>query len=106
MLMAGGIPLKEATRREPANVPYKQAFPGSGDVLSLPGEWLTMMSAALLAQLAQGRTRHSRDGAIRKKDSSTLALSRRVAVRRGNRAQAAVAHSALVAAWHILSTHT
>ena len=46
-------------------------------------------------------------GAIRKKNSYAHALFRRVAVRRGGkRAQAAVAHSLLVATWHILSTHT
>lgn len=46
-------------------------------------------------------------GAIRKKNSYAHALFRRVAVRRGGkRAQAAVAHSLLVATWHILKTHT
>jgi transposase len=46
-------------------------------------------------------------GAVRKKDSYSAALFRRVAVRRGGkRAQAAVAHSLLVTIWHILSTGT
>ena len=46
-------------------------------------------------------------GAIRTKNSYAHALFRRVAVRRGGkRAQAAVAHSLLVAAWHVLTTHT
>jgi transposase len=46
-------------------------------------------------------------GAIRKKNSYAHALFRRVAVRRGGkRAQAAVAHSLLVATWHILNDHT
>jgi transposase len=45
-------------------------------------------------------------GAIRKKNSYAHAQFRRVAARRGGkRAQAAVAHSLLVAAWHILNTH-
>jgi transposase len=46
-------------------------------------------------------------GAIRTKNSYTHALFRRIAVRRGGkRAQAAVAHSLLVAAWHVLTTNT
>jgi transposase len=46
-------------------------------------------------------------GAIRTKNSYAHALFRRVAVRRGGkRAQAAVAHSLLVAAWHFLTTNT
>jgi transposase len=46
-------------------------------------------------------------GAIRKKNSYTAALFRRVATRRGGkRAQAAVAHSLLVTIWHILTTGT
>jgi len=46
-------------------------------------------------------------GAIRNKNSYTHALFRRVAVRRGGkRAQSAVAHSLLVATWHILNNHT
>jgi transposase len=46
-------------------------------------------------------------GAIRSKNSYAHALFRRVAVRRGGkRAQAAVAHSLLVATWHILNGHT
>jgi transposase len=46
-------------------------------------------------------------GAIRKKNSYTNALFRRVAARRdGKRAQGAVAHSLLVAAWHVLTTKT
>lgn len=46
-------------------------------------------------------------GAIRTKNSYAHALFRRIAVRRGGkRAQAAVAHSLLVAAWHILTTNT
>jgi transposase len=46
-------------------------------------------------------------GAIRKKNSYTNALFRRIAARRGGkRAQAAVAHSLLVTAWHILTTNT
>jgi transposase len=46
-------------------------------------------------------------GSIRKKNSYAHALFRRIAVRRGGkRAQAAVAHSLLVATWHLLSTHT
>jgi transposase len=44
-------------------------------------------------------------GAIRRKDSYAHALFRRVAVRRGGkRAQAAVAHSLLVAIWHVMAT--
>ncbi len=46
-------------------------------------------------------------GAIRSKNSYAHALFRRVAARRGGkRAQAAVAHSLLVATWHILNGHT
>ena len=46
-------------------------------------------------------------GAIRSKNSYAHALFRRVAVRRGGkRAQAAVAHSLLIATWHILNGHT
>jgi transposase len=46
-------------------------------------------------------------GAIRTKHSYAHALFRRVAVRRGGkRAQAAVAHSLLVATWHVLITQT
>jgi transposase len=46
-------------------------------------------------------------GAIRTKNSYAHALFHRVAVRRGGkRAQAAVAHSLLVAAWHVLTTNT
>ena len=46
-------------------------------------------------------------GAIRQKHSYAHALFRRVAVRRGGkRAQGAVAHSLLVAAWHVLITQT
>jgi hypothetical protein len=46
-------------------------------------------------------------GAIRTKNSYTHALFRRVSARRGGkRAQAAVAHSLLVAIWHILTSTT
>ena len=46
-------------------------------------------------------------GAIRTKHSYANALFRRVAARRGGkRAQTAVAHSLLVAAWHVLATRT
>jgi transposase len=46
-------------------------------------------------------------GAIRTKNSYTNALFRRIAARRGGkRAQAAVAHSLLVSAWHVLTTRT
>jgi transposase len=46
-------------------------------------------------------------GAIRKKNSYTNALFRRVAARRGGkRAQTAVAHSLLVTSWHMLTTNT
>jgi transposase len=57
--------------------------------------------------LAQSRPRRRRDGAIRRKNSYTNALFRRVATRRGGkRAQVAVAHSLLVSAWHVLATKT
>jgi hypothetical protein len=43
----------------------------------------------------------------RTKNSYTNALFRRIAARRGGkRAQAAVAHSLLVSAWHVLTTRT
>jgi transposase len=46
-------------------------------------------------------------GAIRKKNSYTQALFRRVAARRGGkRGQTAVAHSLLNTAWHLLTTNT
>ena len=46
-------------------------------------------------------------GAIRTKHSYANALFRRVAARRGGkRAQTAVAHCLLVAAWHVLATRT
>jgi transposase len=46
-------------------------------------------------------------GAIRKKNSYTQALFRRIAARRGGkRAQTAVAHSLLITAWHLLATNT
>jgi transposase len=46
-------------------------------------------------------------GAIRTKNSYAHTLFRRGAVRRGGkRAHAAVAHSLLVATWHILTTGT
>lgn len=46
-------------------------------------------------------------GALRKKNSYTNALFRRLAARRGGkRAQTAVAHSLLVTAWHVLTTQT
>ncbi|HCT79089.1 MAG TPA: IS110 family transposase [Micromonosporaceae bacterium] len=45
--------------------------------------------------------------AIRKKDSYANAQFRRIAARRGGkRAQSAVAHSILIAIWHILERHT
>jgi len=44
---------------------------------------------------------------MRKKNSYTNALFRRVAARRGGkRAQTAVAHTLLVTAWHLLATNT
>ena len=46
-------------------------------------------------------------GATRKKDTYLAAQYRRITARRGaKRAQTAVAHSILVAAWHVLSTNT
>jgi transposase len=46
-------------------------------------------------------------GATRKKDTYLNAQYRRIAARRGaKRAQTAVAHSILVAAWHVLTTNT
>ena len=46
-------------------------------------------------------------GAIRTRESYANALFRRVAARRGGkRAQTAVAHCLLVAAWHVLATRT
>jgi hypothetical protein len=46
-------------------------------------------------------------GATRKKNTYLSAQYRRIAARRGaKRAQSAIAHSILVAAWHVLSTGT
>jgi transposase len=46
-------------------------------------------------------------GATRKKDTYLSAQYRRIAARRGaKRAQTAVAHSILVAVWHVLTTNT
>jgi hypothetical protein len=46
-------------------------------------------------------------GATRKKDTYLAAQYRRITTRRGaKRAQTAVAHSILVAAWHVLTTNT
>jgi transposase len=46
-------------------------------------------------------------GAIRKKNSYTNALFRRIAARRGGkRAQTAIAHAQLVIIWNVLTTHT